>query len=369
MMHKLHTPTFFQLWSPHVQAHLTAFWAGRTIEACKFRRLEHLKGVLLEKAVTGPTFRGLIFVQERVMTHVLKYFIDNDARLSQVLRPACLYAVGTPATATLKLTQSESQRLLGDFGSGLSNLLICTSAAEEGMDIPAANCVIRFDPVMHSVSLIQGRGRARQEDSSHVVLAQRFDRTVDRLTQNEKSQAKMVETFDFDRMGLVKAIQKSLAELREQGELLVKHRPVYASSAYASSAASPSVSSFSTLPSVSSFSASPARAQLSSFSASPARASGAQSSAHLAPITHQVVTAAQSPGPSTISVLNEFAQKSRGHVADEDDFSNPSQVRIRIRFTAPGVSLVGVGAVPKGSPKKDAKQLAAAHVLQQIIAL
>ena len=50
------------------------------------------------------------------------------------------------------------------------SVLLATSVAEEGMDVPAANCVVRFDEVQTAVSLVQSQGRARQEDSSFLLL-------------------------------------------------------------------------------------------------------------------------------------------------------------------------------------------------------
>jgi len=73
------------------------------------------------------------------------------------------------------------------------NLLISTAVAEEGMDVPAANCIIRFDPIQTPVSLIQGRGRARQEDSSFVVMEERQDRTVQKLGQAEHAQMNLLK--------------------------------------------------------------------------------------------------------------------------------------------------------------------------------
>jgi len=60
------------------------------------------------------------------------------------------------------------------------------------MDIPAANCVIRFDPMHHAVSFCQGRGRARQENCSFVVLAQRVDRSVEFPAEMEREQLRLV---------------------------------------------------------------------------------------------------------------------------------------------------------------------------------
>lgn len=63
------------------------------------------------------------------------------------------------------------------------------------MDVPSANCVIRFDPMHHAVSLVQGRGRARQENSAFVVLQERKDRPTHKLASAEKQQIELIRNF------------------------------------------------------------------------------------------------------------------------------------------------------------------------------
>ncbi len=63
------------------------------------------------------------------------------------------------------------------------------------MDVPSANCVIRFDSMNHAVSLVQGRGRARQADSSFVVLSERADRPVSVLEDTERQQQELIQNF------------------------------------------------------------------------------------------------------------------------------------------------------------------------------
>ena len=77
-------------------------------------------------------------------------------------------------------------------------MLLATVMAEEGMDIPEANCVIRFDAMVHSVSMVQGRGRARHAKSSMIVLSERSDRSVSKLTEVEKLQRRIVSDFRPD---------------------------------------------------------------------------------------------------------------------------------------------------------------------------
>ena len=65
-----------------------------------------------------------------------------------------------PALIARQTTSAQVQARLAEFGSGVCNLLICTVVAEEGMDIPEANVVIRFDPMQHAVSFVQVRREA-----------------------------------------------------------------------------------------------------------------------------------------------------------------------------------------------------------------
>lgn len=74
-------------------------------------------------------------------------------------------------------------------------MLISTVVAEEGMDIPAANCVIRFDPVLNTVSFNQGRGRARQQGSSFVIMSEQAGRSAETLARAEQQQLSIAQNF------------------------------------------------------------------------------------------------------------------------------------------------------------------------------
>ena len=49
-------------------------------------------------------------------------------------------------------------------------MLVATSVAEEGLDVGACNLVIRYDAMSTVTALIQSRGRARDKDSTFVVI-------------------------------------------------------------------------------------------------------------------------------------------------------------------------------------------------------
>lgn len=185
------------MWSDDAVVRLSQFWENVPLS---FPRLERLKSALLYQYETrvdkpGNEFRGIVFVQQRVTTHIIEYFVRSDPELSVRLTPAVIYAATSPATASLSVSKEQTRIRMQEFAAGDVNLLVATSVAEEGMDIPAANCVVRFDAMVHSVSLVQGRGRARQADSSHIVLAERPDRNVDALENAEAKQLELMRTY------------------------------------------------------------------------------------------------------------------------------------------------------------------------------
>eukprot|EP00903_Cladosiphon_okamuranus_P013941 g12967.t1 len=193
-------------WPTHVLQKIRAFWAG---VPASFPRYEHLKDVLVEKYKyhggdgggdissngRGKSFRGIVFVRQRVTTHALAHVIASDPRLAPHFSTSCLYASSSAATASLYMTKAQAQASIRAFRSGTVNLLLATVVAEEGMDIPKANCVIRYDAMEHAVSLVQGRGRAREGGSSFVVLRERSDRSTADLEAVERQQQRFVKKF------------------------------------------------------------------------------------------------------------------------------------------------------------------------------
>ena len=136
-----------------------------------FHRFERLKEVLLEQLRNRADFRGLLFVQQRVMTHVLEHAITSDTDLAG-LHPVCLYATSSPATASLRVTKTDTTERLQAFRTGRANLLITTTVSEEGMDVPEANCVVRFDPIQ-TCGLLRAGARPRKAGRQQLCDSQR----------------------------------------------------------------------------------------------------------------------------------------------------------------------------------------------------
>lgn len=81
--------SWLEEWGPQVHDVLYAFWAAVPES---FPRFERLKAALRQKNATVANFRGIIFVQQRVITHILQYVIESDAELRALFQPTCIYA-------------------------------------------------------------------------------------------------------------------------------------------------------------------------------------------------------------------------------------------------------------------------------------
>jgi ERCC4-related helicase len=178
----------------HVQASVQEFnqyVAGNVT----FPRLEYLEQTLLERK--DKNLRAIVFVQQKITTHILSHFINTNTQLGKAdLRATHLYATDSPATASYKMTRSESKKNIESFRLGTACVLVTTTVAEEGMDVPEANCVIRYDTMQTPVSYVQGRGRARQENSDFIVMKQFPGRSIHSLGAAEVHQHTLVRDFE-----------------------------------------------------------------------------------------------------------------------------------------------------------------------------
>ncbi|KAI0506601.1 dicer-like protein 2 [Xylaria bambusicola] len=119
--------------------------------------------------------RCIIFVLETTTVAVLAHMLTNTASVSERFRVGTM--IGTSNYMGKKrdlgdLNEVKSTVSLEDFRMGKLNLLVATSVAEEGLDIPACNLVVCFNAPPNVKSFIQRRGRARMENSRIIILSE-----------------------------------------------------------------------------------------------------------------------------------------------------------------------------------------------------
>jgi ERCC4-related helicase len=68
------------------------------------------------------------------------------------------------------LTQKEQMQRIHDFREGVHNILVGTSVSEEGLDIPAMDLAIFYEPVPSEIRSIQRRGRVGRQKVGRIIF-------------------------------------------------------------------------------------------------------------------------------------------------------------------------------------------------------
>jgi len=114
------------------------------------------------------------------------------------------------------LTQTEQKNIIKSFKVGTYDVLLSTSVAEEGIDIPSVDLVILYEPVPSEVRMIQRRGRTGRKDSGKMkVLIAKGTRDEGYYWASVNKEKRMKEQL-VDKDALKALNQKSLDKIKEE---------------------------------------------------------------------------------------------------------------------------------------------------------
>lgn len=148
-------------------------------------KLEMLEQILQEQFRSPGSPRGIIFTCTRQSTHSLLLWLQQQPGLQTVdIRAQLLIGAGN-SSQTIHMTQRDQQEVIRKFRDGTLNLLVATSVAEEGLDIPQCNVVVRYGLLTNEISMVQARGRARADQSVYSFVATHGSRELRREQTNE----------------------------------------------------------------------------------------------------------------------------------------------------------------------------------------
>ncbi len=108
--------------------------------------------------------RVLVFTQYRdTAQHIVELLIKNKIRASKFVGQS--KRQGDPG-----MKQEEQNTILEKFREGEFNVLVATSIAEEGLDIPEVDLVVFYEPIPSEIRHIQRRGRTGRKNLGSVLI-------------------------------------------------------------------------------------------------------------------------------------------------------------------------------------------------------
>lgn len=120
------------------------------------------------------------------------------------------------------LTQKEQVDILARFRAGEHNVVVATSVAEEGLDVPQVDLVVFYEPVPSEIRTIQRRGRTgRRYEGRVAVLVTRDTRDEAYLYSARRKERKMHAELDR----LRRELKQRMFVGGPAGETLVAARP------------------------------------------------------------------------------------------------------------------------------------------------
>jgi len=149
--------------------------------------------------------RVLIFTQYRdTARHIVRVLSDIGIKASRFVGQA-------RRQKDLGMKQNEQSSVLESFKDGTYNVLVATSIAEEGLDIPEVDLVIFFEPVASEIRYIQRRGRTGRKSAGSVLILGSKETVDERnLKTSNRRMQKMNETLSQIKLLLKPFYKKKL---------------------------------------------------------------------------------------------------------------------------------------------------------------
>jgi Fanconi anemia group M protein len=128
-------------------------------------KLLAVKNVVNNLLINKPDSRIIVFTNYRDTAELVKNVLSHV----DGVRPVKF--VGQAQKDGVKgLSQKQQVQLISEFVEGKYNVLVATSVAEEGLDIPSTDMVLFYEPIPSEIRSIQREGRTGRRRSGKVVV-------------------------------------------------------------------------------------------------------------------------------------------------------------------------------------------------------
>jgi len=132
-------------------------------------KLNALIEILREEIRINPNLRIIVFTNYRDTAEMIISALRDTNSEKEGLRPVKF--IGQASKAEDKgLKQKEQVEIINKFKEGVYNVLVATSVAEEGLDIPATDLVLFYEPIPSAIRSIQRKGRTARKKVGKIIV-------------------------------------------------------------------------------------------------------------------------------------------------------------------------------------------------------
>jgi ERCC4-related helicase len=150
--------------------------------------------------IDGESMKAIVFTQYRdTARHIVDILNSNNIK-------AIRFVGQSKKQGDIGMKQEEQAEVLNSFRTGKFSVLVATSIAEEGLDIPEVDLVIFYEPIPSEIRYIQRRGRTGRRSSGSVIILAAKDTIDERhLNASKRRIEKMNKT-----LGTINSILKPM---------------------------------------------------------------------------------------------------------------------------------------------------------------
>ena len=132
-------------------------------------KLNALIEILHAEFCINPDLRIIVFTNYRDTAEMIISALHDAKSEKEGIR--AVKFIGQASKAEDKgLKQREQVEIINKFKEGVYNVLVATSVAEEGLDIPATDLVLFYEPIPSAIRSIQRKGRTARKKIGKVIV-------------------------------------------------------------------------------------------------------------------------------------------------------------------------------------------------------
>ncbi|WP_229389279.1 DEAD/DEAH box helicase [Methanosarcina sp. DH2] len=128
-------------------------------------KLELARKIVSEQLEENPDSRVIVFTNYRDTAEI----VANALSDAPGIVPTRFVGQGS-RHKDKGLTQKQQAEILDKFRAGEYNVLVATSVAEEGLDIPSTDMVLFYEPIPSEIRSIQRKGRTGRQQKGRVIV-------------------------------------------------------------------------------------------------------------------------------------------------------------------------------------------------------